>query len=1012
MNILKIYITDLRNIIKNPAAIIVILAVVILPSLYAWFNILPSWDPYANTKDVAVAVVNLDKGAEVQNKSIDVGGKVIESLKENDKLGWRFVDKEDAMEGVNHGDYYAAIVIPEDFSEKITSVISSHPEKAELDYYINEKVNAIAPKVTSAGATGVTSSIRSNFVKVANGAIFDIFNEIGVELEGNKPSILKMKDNLFKLEENIPEIESMIRKGQVDLIKADDIIKKAETALSLIKDFEKEKKDAVDSDVERLLDKGDETFEKSIPAVKKDLQALQNTMSEMSAMTDAINSNLDLRVVEQELRKKSDEVNSGIWSLQQLITRIEGVNQSLTAGGVMNDMISSLYDMKNKLEDLNSQLEKARQIVADKKELAVDKLKEIQRTAIKINELIGQFRTDLDNRIVPGLTKALDDVERAGKRYRDQLTQVQDLIKKAKDQLAQADGSAIADKWKEIAGSLSEAASQLQNSLGSLDKLIEKVEEISKLTGTDYQWLIDMLNNMKTNAGSLQELLDKINKELENNNVPELVSSLIGKFLDKAEVMVGQLADSYDNVIAPGFKTNRSNIEKLINEAREKSVKLQDAAISVVKLTDKLLAKDFNKVEDQLRNAAARTKDGQNAVIKLIDVAENMKRSVDDGAIEDVIAKLRNIESRMEDISNALIRASDFAGDANKPTKDTLEQISSVTKNAASSLGDAVETIDNDVVPGFHRSMEKSREGLEFVRKIENELFAAIPKIESALAEVKDKVRLGETELDKVNGEFPELSRKVRDIAAKIRSFEETGDLDEVIKLLTGDAEQESDFFAEPVQLKEHELFPIPNYGSAMSPFFTTLALWVGGLLLISMLIVDIENKHEFKSYEAYFGRLLTFVTLGVGQATIVTLGDMFLLKTYVLHKFWFFLFAIFISTVFVTIVYTLVSVFGNVGKALSIVLLVFQLASSGGTFPIQMTPAFFQKLHPFLPFTHAITIMREAVGGILWPVVTKHVLILLIYVGIAFVLGVGLKKTINKSSDKFLQKAKKSKLL
>ncbi|MGG4394212.1 YhgE/Pip domain-containing protein [Paenibacillus thiaminolyticus] len=1012
MNILKIYIRDLRNIIKNPAAIIVILAVVILPSLYAWFNILPSWDPYANTKDVAVAVVNLDKGAEVQDKSIDVGGKVVESLKENDKLGWRFVDKEDAMEGVNHGDYYAAIVIPEDFSEKITSVISSHPEKAELDYYINEKVNAIAPKVTSAGATGVTSTIRSNFVKEANGAIFDIFNEIGVELEGNKPSILKMKDNLFKLEENIPEIESMIRKGQVDLIKADDIIKKAETALSLIKDFEKEKKDAVDSDVERLLDKGDETFEKTIPTVKKDLQALQNTMSEMSAMTDAINSNLDLRVVEQELRKKSDEVNAGIWSLQQLITRVENVNHSLTTGGVMNDMVSSLYDMRNKLEDLNNQLEKARRTVADNKELAVDKLKEIQRTAIKINELIGQFRTDLDNRIVPALTKALNDVEQAGKRYRDQLTQVQDLIKKAKDQLAQADGSAIADKWKEIAASLSEAASQLENSLGSLDKLIEKVEEISKLTGTDYQWLIDMLNNMKTNAGSLQELLDKINKELENNNVPELVSSLIGRFLDKAEIMAGQLADSYDNVIAPGFKTTRSNIEKLVNEAREKSGKLQDAADSVVKLTDKLLAKDFNKVEDQLRNAAARTKDGQNAITKLIDVAENMKRSVDDGAIEDVIARLRNIESRMEDVSNALIRASDFAGDANKPTKDTLTQISSVTKDAAASIDDAVETIDKDVVPAFHRSMEKSREGLEFVRKIENELFAAIPKIESALAEVKDKVRLGETELNKVNGEFPELSRKVRDIASKIRSFEETGDLDEVIKLLTGDAEQESDFFAEPVLLKEHELFPIPNYGSAMSPFFTTLALWVGGLLLISMLIVDIENKHEYKSYEAYFGRLLTFVTLGIGQATIVTLGDMFLLKTYVLHKFWFVLFGIYISIIFVTIVYTLVSVFGNVGKALSIVLLVFQLASSGGTFPIQMTPAFFQKLHPFLPFTHAIAIMREAVGGILWPVVTKHMLILLIYIGIAFVLGVGLKKTINKSSDKFLQKAKKSKLL
>lgn len=128
-------------------------------------------------------------------------------------------------------------------------------------------------------------------------------------------------------------------------------------------------------------------------------------------------------------------MNAGIWSLQQLITRVESVNHSLTTGGVMNDMISSLYDMRNKLEDLNNQLEKARRTVADNKELAVDKLKEIQRTALKINELIGQFRTDLDNRIVPALTKALNDVEQAGKRYRDQLTQVQDLIKRRRTSL-------------------------------------------------------------------------------------------------------------------------------------------------------------------------------------------------------------------------------------------------------------------------------------------------------------------------------------------------------------------------------------------------------------------------------------------------------------------------------------------------------------------------------------------------------------------------------------------------
>lgn len=198
-----------------------------------------------------------------------------------------------------------------------------------------------------------------------------------------------------------------------------------------------------------------------------------------------------------------------------------------------------------------------------------------------------------------------------------------------------------------------------------------------------------------------------------------------------------------------------------------------------------------------------------------------------------------------------------------------------------------------------------------------------------------------------------------------------------------------------------------------MSPFFTTLSLWVGALLLVSLLSVEVhDEERSFRSIEVYFGRYLTFLTIALFQALFVTLGDIYLLGTYVVNPGWFILFALLISTIFMLIVYTLVSVFGNVGKAMAIVLLVLQLAGAGGTFPIQMTPPFFQALHPYLPFTYAISMMREAVGGILWDIVVRDVLFMLIFAAIALMIGIALKKPINRASGGLVRKAKASKLI
>lgn len=129
-----------------------------------------------------------------------------------------------------------------------------------------------------------------------------------------------------------------------------------------------------------------------------------------------------------------------------------------------------------------------------------------------------------------------------------------------------------------------------------------------------------------------------------------------------------------------------------------------------------------------------------------------------------------------------------------------------------------------------------------------------------------------------------------------------------------------------------------------MSPFFTALSLWVGGTILISMLSVGVSQK-VYSPYQIYIGRYLIFFIIGVMQALSVSIGNIVLIGVYVADKFEYILFSVLISTVFTLIVYTFVSVLGNIGKGISVVLMVLQISSSGGTFPIQVTPPFFSIL-------------------------------------------------------------------
>ena len=220
--IIDIYAQDIKDIFTNYAMLIVVISLCILPSLYAWFNIKASWDPYGNTGNIPVAVVNNDKGNTLRNKYINIGDELINKLKKNNKLGWKFVSESEAEKGVKDGTYYASIEIPSNFSKDLTSLITSNVKRGEIIYTVNEKINAVAPKITDKGASSIQLQVNQTVVETVSQVLFETFNTIGIELEKQLPKLSNIENTLIEVQDKFPDIYNT-----VDL--ASDGISKIET---------------------------------------------------------------------------------------------------------------------------------------------------------------------------------------------------------------------------------------------------------------------------------------------------------------------------------------------------------------------------------------------------------------------------------------------------------------------------------------------------------------------------------------------------------------------------------------------------------------------------------------------------------------------------------------------------------------------------------------------------------------------------------------------------------------
>ncbi|OFT84610.1 phage infection protein [Enterococcus sp. HMSC29A04] len=893
---------DWRRIFKNPIAIFLMAALVIIPSLYAWFNIKALWDPYSNTGELPIAVYSADTGAKFQDKDVEIGNEVVKNLHKNKQLGWRFVDsKEQVVEGVKSGKYYAGIYLPKEFSKDLLSFTSGDIKKPKIEYYLNQKINAIAPKITDKGAGSIQQEISQEFIKTASSTLLKVFNEIGYNIDENLVSINKVKNLILTTNDNLGEIDKYTQEVVEVQGKLPELKEKLAKANELQAYLPQ-----VDEMGQKLI-----TLNQKMPEIKQQASVILTLQQKIPEIQQAGNQ---LAQVDGDFAEIQKTMNDGINEAKQGLNIIHQVQTILPdiqkLGNQADDFAATTKDGAEKLKSAVPSISSSVQVT----------LQSIGEVANTTSSLADSIKTAVaDNDLTPEeratLSKVINSFIQGNKDQQAAIVSVSNLIQNMKN-LADKNGDADASQ-----------------------KLANILQALSNTSGA-----LDILNDRLT----------KLDNSVRNGSVEEI------------EKLLEDVQDAADNVSSVISGINAEQISQTVSAILDKLINTITTAQGVLNQAQQIdFASLLNSTEGTVSNA-----------ITFLEKYQKQMPAIGQ-EVHDANVLLNG---HMNDIVNGINTGADLYNNE----LPVVEQ----------KLGMAADFMLNDW-PGVKKDLTG---GL----KVAND---KMPEVEQALNLATDLIQ----------NDWPTLRSGIQKAANAIQQGDKTIDFGQVLKLLKLDAQKESDFFTTPVDLQTNTMYPIANNGSASTPFYTALCLWVGAVLFSSVttteFFLDKKDRGKYTKREQFGARMLTYLVVSVGQALIVTLGNMFLLGVYVKNPVYSVLFAVLVALAFMMIVYTLVALFGTVGKGIAIIILVLSISGGGGNYPIQVSGKFFQAVNPWLPFTHAVNLLRESAGGIYWPNATGDIIIMIVLFIVFGILGTWAYPVLQPRLTKLTKVAHESKI-
>ncbi|NHA35342.1 YhgE/Pip domain-containing protein [Staphylococcus schleiferi] len=950
-NAIKLFLMDIKKIAKTPGAIIIILGLAILPSFYAWFNLEATWDPYSNTNHIKVAVVNEDKGDTVRHKKLNVGNRLEDTLKKDTHFDWQFVSREKADHDLRMGKYYAALYIPEGFTHQITGTLRKDPQQAKVEYKVNQKLNAIAPKMTDAGSSEIVKKANQKFNETVTKVLLKEADRLGIKLEDELPAYKKVRDGIYAANNALPKIERF-REGLIYLNEHQDQL---DQYADKFRELDRYKDDAVNA-TERL-----NQLNASIPAINeraKLVVALENSLPEIERILQAaskvpnrfptINKGVDIAIGATD--KALKDLNSAQQLLPSIEQRIRAYGEVVNNASQANDQLANDVSRAQNQQGQQANVQTAPQSTHQS---------HYQTSQVSTaNDASGQPLPDgqvISNEDVASLESAysnsLQDVNSA---TASQLKATQDDLDAAKNMGYGIISSNDASQFKEP---LSHLIARMNHANKTIRDYRDFLSDVERTEGVNLSKAQAQLKTAQDDIKEATKRLNKLNDAIAAGNSGKAEAMDIIKRVDHIQKQIKAAQNMLKNDVAN---------------------KLLDVSHALGKALDKG-AVTLDVAQEKLQKVQAIIRSGQTI---LSDANERLKRLSDTlPAVEaEYIRAMSAAQAYFPEFKKKVHNASDFV-------KNDLPALEN-------KISETTQTV-NENLPTAFAKYDRLRQILD----------ANQPKAKEALSNLADFAK----------NDFPSVEKDLKKANKIFKQLDRDNTIEELIDLLRNDLKKQAGVISNPIDLQKENVFPVKDYGSASTPFYTALSIWVGALLLVSLLTT--HNKHpELKPYltirETYLGKMGLFVVMNMIQALIVSIGDIVILKASVESVWLFITICLYSAIIFSVIVYTLVSVLGNPGKALAIVLLVLQIAGGGGTFPIEVTPQFFQTIHPYLPFSYSIDALREAVGGPV-PQILVFKLTMLTLFGIGFFL-VGLigKPYLDPLAQGLADKADKSNIL
>ncbi len=899
--------------------LVVLIAIITIPTIYSGIFLGSMWDPYGEVDHLPVAVVNKDITTTYEGKTVNVGEELVDKLEEDGSLDFHFVDAETAQRGIEDGTYYMVITIPEDFSSNATTVIDSNPKKMELNYTTNPGTNYIASKMSESAINKIRTSVAEQVTQKYAEVVFEKLEEIKDGFDDAVEGTDKMNDGVDKLSDG----NSKIKENLETL---------AESSLTFKNGAE-------------TLEVGLKTYTDGVAAVNTGAGQLKDGIDTLAAGTGPLADGAN------QLADGSSQLKDGTATLKNGTSELATGTSSLKEGS--HTLVSGLNTYTN---GVGQAFVGSEQLVANNEALNAG----VEQLSTGVTSLKGG-----SEKILAGLEQISDQLGTGlSKQQVALLDQLTAGLEQAKTQMSAADKAL----QKLDTAALTAQVATLQKGVNSLVTSAETTSNLVNGVSADVDTAVESIKNSagfsKLSKEEQEEILSAVTGITKTKNYQGAKQYAAGVANGAGELKAG--LEQTDLSAVAQVATLKDGIHTLVQQDlfgnSKKAISTQVASLQ--KIQGALDATEKENGKSGLIEGMKTVNGGLATVQNSVDSTLKPSLQKYTAGVSAVNAGLKQLDDNSAAL-NGGAKALDDGAQKLQAGANALDTGASALHTGATALEEGISQLSSKV-PTLVAGVTKLQAGSTALQEGTKKLVANNSKLMDGidkLADGSDKISDGASKLADASGTLGAGLVTLKDGTKELHDGLKEGG-DKLHDKIDPTTDKTKEMMSAPVEAINKEQTTVDNNGSAMAAYMMSVGLWVGCLAFSIMFSMDKPAGKITSGFSWWLSKASIGGLIAIAQPVVM----LYALKAMLGFEPAYFgktlLVAEFASLAFMSIFFVGNLLLGKVGSFLLLIFMVLQLGGSAGTYPIQLSNGFFQAINPYMPFTHSVNAFRATIAN------------------------------------------------